>query len=152
MLQESINRTKQQHIYEFTSFGGIIIYLLTAIFFLFLGNLGMFYRLLIGIFLIYLIVITIKIFYFKNRPRKYKYSNFIEKIDASSFPSVHSARSAFLAAALMNYFGNFAVSITLTILVAVVAYSRIYLKTHDVRDVAAGIALGLALFFIVSWH
>ena len=150
MLQEFINRTKQQHIYEFTSFGGIIIYILTSIIFLFLGNFGMFYRLLTGLLLIYFIVIIIKIFYFKNRPQKYKYSNFIERIDASSFPSVHGARSAFLAAALIQFFGNFAISIMLILLGAMVAYSRIHLKAHDIKDITAGIILGLAVFFIVN--
>ena len=150
MLPEFIERTKQQHIYEITAFGGVILYILIALIFLFLGNFGMFYRLLTGLLLIYFIVIIIKIFYFKNRPQKYKYSNFIERIDASSFPSVHGARSAFLAAALIQFFGNFAISIMLILLGAMVAYSRIHLKAHDIKDITAGIILGLAVFFIVN--
>ena len=151
MIHDFIDRAKEEYVHEVTSLGGTIIYSLIGIVFLILGNFRVFFQLLFGILAIFATVIIIKIFYFKNRPRKYKYSNFIEKIDASSFPSVHSARSAFLAAVLTNYFKYFIISAILAASVILVAYSRLVLKKHDLKDVLAGIALGILIYFPITF-
>lgn len=151
MLQEFIQRQKEQYLYEITSLGGNVIYFLISSLFLILGYYNIFLRLFSGIVLVYIIVTFIKIFYFKNRPEKYKYTNFIEKIDASAFPSVHATRSTFLAAVLVNYFGNMLISVILVVLVLLVVYSRIELKKHDVKDVAVGIVLGVLVYFAINF-
>ena len=151
MLPEFKDRTKQQYIYELTSFGGTILYFLVSLFFLVLENYTIFFNLLVGIILIYTSVIIIKIFYFKDRPKKYKYGNFVEKIDASSFPSVHAARITLLSVILMNYFNNIMISAILAALIILVACSRIMLKKHDIKDVGAGIILGIVIYFIIQF-
>ena len=148
---EFIERQKNQYFYEITSLGGNFIYAIVALVFLILGIYNIFSKLLFGILLIYAVVVLIKMLYFKNRPQKYNYNSFIEKIDASSFPSVHASRSAFLALILMGYFSNLGISILLGILVLMVVYSRINLKRHDIIDISAGIILGVLVYFIVNW-
>ena len=147
---EFIERQKNQYFHEITSLGGNLIYAITAVLFLILAMYNAFSKLLLGIILIYAVVVITKMIYFKNRPQKYSYNSFIEKIDASSFPSVHASRSAFLAAVLMDYFRNFGISILLAILALAVVYSRIKLKRHDIIDVSCGIILGILIYFVVS--
>ena len=147
---EFIERQKNQYFHEITSLGGNLIYAITAVSFLILAMYNTFNKLLLGIILIYAIVVLIKMVYFKNRPQSYNYNSFIEKIDASSFPSVHASRSAFLAAILMDYFSNAEISILLGILVLMVVYSRIRLRRHDTLDVSAGIILGIVVYFGVN--
>jgi membrane-associated phospholipid phosphatase len=45
----------------------------------------------------------IKLFYFKPRPKEQAYKNLLQKIDASSFPSVHTSNSFIVA-----FFGVYA--------------------------------------------
>ncbi|MDP3698692.1 MAG: phosphatase PAP2 family protein [Nanoarchaeota archaeon] len=96
------------------------------------------------------IVILIRIFYFKDRPKKETYSNFIERIDASSFPSLHAARIVFLAMLFSTHFANQYLTILCTVTAALVSYSRIYLQKHDWIDVAGGAVAGIVTYFIIS--
>lgn len=150
MLQEFIERQKQQTIYEITSLGGNIFYVVVVLLFLVLWSYDVFNQLFFGIILIYFVILVIKLFYFKERPVKYNYSNFMEKIEASAFPSVHAARGAFLAAVLIGHFGNLIISVILAIMAVLVAYSRISLKKHDLNDVIGGIVLGILVYFLVK--
>jgi len=108
-------------------------------------------KLAIGLVLMQSAVIIIRTFYFKERPNKYPYKSYIERIDASSFPSLHSARITFLAIAFMNYYNEMIFSILLAALAVIVMYSRIYLKKHDLKDVLAGAILGAIVYFAVVW-
>ena len=151
MPSEFIKRQKDDLFRDITSLGSLFAYLLIAIFFLIQKNYDLFSELAIGLVIIYIITITIRSFYFKDRPRKYPHPSFIEKLDASSFPSLHTARISFLSMALINYINDNIFSIVLVILIALVAYSRVYLKKHDKIDVLFGIALGVIVYFIVNW-
>ncbi|HLD39863.1 MAG TPA: phosphatase PAP2 family protein [Candidatus Nanoarchaeia archaeon] len=95
------------------------------------------------------VIVLIRIFYFKNRPKKETYHTFWERIDASSFPSLHTARIVFLAILFSAYFSNRYLSILCAITAALVSYSRIYLKKHDWWDLAGGVVLGAATYFLV---
>lgn len=84
----------------------------------------------------------IKIVYKKDRPTPQSRTSFIESIDANSFPSIHAARISAIAIALFFFYGGllfFSIGICLML---GVAYSRIFLKKHDVLDVAAGVFIG----------
>ena len=96
------------------------------------------------------IVILIRIFYFKNRPKKETHTNFWERVDASSFPSLHTARIVFLALLFSTYFDNLHLTILCTITAALVSYSRIYLQKHDWIDVFAGVVVGAATYFVMA--
>ena len=132
---------------DVTALGGPTLYLLTTIiaFFLNLNRLAL--LLILGFVISLLIVILVRSFYFKERPKKREHSNWLEKIDASAFPSLHSARIVLLSAIFIEFFSNNFITITLIITSLLVCYSRIYLKKHDWMDVGAGIVLGLIIYF-----
>ena len=98
-----------------------------------------------GLALIEIICIIIKLLYKKRRPIPQAEQRWFLRIDAQSFPSVHSARAAFLA------FGALAVDATVASFVFCVGlalrvgYSRIYLKKHYVLDIISGFALGIII-------
>lgn len=134
---------------ELTSLGGSVFYGLILLLTLLVGEIDLFIKLLIGYFFSLLIVILIRTFYFKNRPNKQKHQNYLEKIDASSFPSWHATRAIFLALLFSYFFVNRYVTTSLIIMALFVSYSRIKLKKHDWVDVLGGLILGIVTFLLV---
>jgi membrane-associated phospholipid phosphatase len=137
---------------EITFLGGLFFYIFLIVLFLILGKEDYALKLFLSLLVIYFLTLVIRIFYFKPRPEKMKYSNFIEKIDASSFPSVHSARTTFLVLfSFFSFFLNSVYLILVLILWFLVLYSRVYLKKHDITDLLGGIILGGLSFAIASF-
>ncbi len=142
---------------DVTSLGGAFFYGLVSLLALAAGETELFTRLVIGFVLCVAITSLIRIFYFRNRPAKQEYHNFLERIDASSFPSLHTARIVFMCTTLAYFFWNDYTTILFTptaaffVLVAImVAYSRIYLKKHDWWDLLGGAVLGGIVFWITT--
>ncbi len=129
---------------DFTSFAGLSFSLLILTLFFFV-DFVLAKKLLSALIIAYSIVILIRSFYFKHRPKKEGYKNFFEKLDASSFPSLHSCRAAILFFLFSSFFKNIGVTSILFIVMLASVYSRIYLKKHDWVDVLAGFALGIAI-------
>jgi membrane-associated phospholipid phosphatase len=135
---------------EVTFLGGLLFYLIISFYFLFKGNYNYFIILILGLFIIYLIALLIRTFHFKTRPKKVPYTNFLEKIDASSFPSIHAARVSFLFIFLSTrVFSSSCLVFLAFILTLLTLYSRIYLKKHYFIDVVGGTLLGLILSAIL---
>jgi len=151
MPSEFIKRQKSDFFRDFSALGSLWLYLLAVLIFFMFRNYMLLNKLAIGLVLMQSAVIIIRTFYFKERPNKYPYKSYIERIDASSFPSLHSARITFLAIAFMNYYNEMIFSILLAALAVIVMYSRIYLKKHDLKDVLAGAILGAIVYFAVVW-
>lgn len=84
----------------------------------------------------------IKFAYPKQRPVPRPNKKFFEKYDAGSFPSIHTARITTMAVMLNNFYNDTLLLFVSTALVILVGYSRIYLKHHYFKDVAAGFAIG----------
>jgi undecaprenyl-diphosphatase len=108
-------------------------------------------RMFIGIIAVTIISIIIKSLFFYERPDKHKIKTLIDRIDASSFPSVHSARITVLVYWFVNYTHNIMTHVTFIIIGVLVLYSRIYLKKHYFRDVLAGMILGLIVSMITNY-
>jgi undecaprenyl-diphosphatase len=138
---------------ELTFFGGIAFYMFLVVVFFVLGKIDSVFKLILGLIFIYLVTFIIRLFYFKPRPKKIGYKNLLEKIDASSFPSVHAARAVFLCFFIVFLFNlSWVVDILIGILMILVIYSRIYLLKHDIIDAIGGILLGilsLVVFILV---
>lgn len=133
---------------EATLLGGFLFYAFISLLFLFNKKYFIFFMLLTGLIIMYAITLIIRLFYFKQRPERRIYKNLIEKIDASSFPSIHVARITFIFIILIFLSINiFLVGIS-SILTLLAFYSRIYLKKHDIIDVIAGVMLGIFAFII----
>lgn len=147
-----INKYLKELFRDLTSFGGFLFYAILILFFFLSKNFVIALQLFVGILFIYAIIVSIRLFYFKERPKRVYYRNIVEKIDASSFPSIHSARIVFLALVLIYNFDNTLLTNILIALVAIVAcYSRIYLKKHDYADVFGGVIVGSVCFAVTSF-
>ncbi len=146
-----MKKTLRKHLDEFfrdiTSLGSFALFLLVLLLFIASPLLA---PLFFGFFVTLAAAVLIRIVYFKNRPKKEEHANFMERLDASSFPSLHAARIAFLALVLSTYFSNRYLSVIFFTLAVLVSYSRVYLQKHDWWDVVGGIAVGIVTFFMAS--
>ncbi len=136
---------------DLTSLGSIVFYASLSFSVLLLAEFDLFLQLLFGFILTVGIISLIRAVYFRSRPNHRTYKNLLEKIDASSFPSVHAARCIFLALALGNYFQNFYLTSFLILTALAIMYSRIVLKKHDWIDLSVGAVLGIMVYWISLW-
>ncbi len=102
--------------------------------------------LLIALFINELAGSLIKLLFHKPRPDGQKYSNALEKIDAGSFPSLHSSRIALVYLTLAYLAPNLAFRLLFLGVIIVVGYSRIFLKKHYLTDVIGGYLFGGLVF------
>ena len=128
---------------EITFLGGILFYLFFSLVCLKFLGLNLFLKLILSLILIYFLTFLIRIFYFKQRPRRIFYESFLEKINASSFPSVHAARITFISLfSIIIFQPNIYYIFLILFLWILTLYSRIYLKRHYFFDIIGGVILG----------
>ncbi len=137
---------------DISAFGGLPAYILALIIFFVLGNMLVSVQLAAGLILAYAATSFLRIVYFKERPRKQGYKNWWQKIDASSFPSLHSMRSAVLGIVLAGFFNNIILYFVFGLAVAGVVVTRVLLKRHDKIDSAAGLLIGIVIGLIVIFY
>ncbi|MAE13783.1 hypothetical protein CMO92_04410 [Candidatus Woesearchaeota archaeon] len=127
---------------DMTSFGSSYFLAGLIIFCLYIDrNLAV---LLLVAFLISLgIVYLLKKLFFVPRPVPDKPKNFIERIDASSFPSAHSSRAAIFGLQLALWFQDLIFTVLIVIFSLLICWSRIELKRHRLIDVVVGGGIGL---------
>ena len=135
---------------DLTTFGGAIFYAFIVLLAFAFNQTTLAIDLILGFIISLAIVVPIRLLYFKNRPKKQEYSNFLERIDAASFPSWHTARIVFMALTGIFYFNNPFLTIISSILAVLVCYSRIYLQKHDWRDVLGGFTLAGVTYWIIN--
>ncbi len=135
-----------------TALGTAYFYAILIILLILLGFKKIAFHLAVGLVILYLLVFLIRIFYFRERPNREKYSNFITRLTASSFPSLHTINSIFTASVLSQVVSR-NISVFLFIIAVLIAYSRIHIKKHHLSDVVAGIIIGAAagLVYILLW-
>lgn len=103
-------------------------------------------RLAIGLVVVEACGNAIKVLFHQERPEVQPYANILERIDAASFPSIHTARSAMVAVVAGTVCGWYAIWGVIAVLVGL---SRIVLKRHHPSDVLAGGILGLSAGWLV---
>jgi len=133
---------------DITSIGGTPFYLLILLFTLVFGQVMLFWQLLAGKVFVTLVVILVRLVYFRDRPHKQEHNNILEKLDASSFPSLHTARIFFMAFVFLSFFWDALVGVLLLGLAVLVAYSRVYLRKHDFIDLLGGLILAIISFYL----
>ncbi len=133
---------------DITSLGGIYVYGIIALVLFIVGQNKLFFQMLFGAFFSYIIAGAIRLIYFKHRPSKQQFTNIIERIDASSFPSIHAARASFLVIIFSSALNSIIGNIFLFIVGIFICYSRIYLKKHDYADIFGGIIFGILLAYL----
>lgn len=133
---------------DITSLGGMFVYGIIILFLLTLDSFHLALQLIVALVMISVLTIIIRSLYFRPRPKQEAYSNFLEKIDASSFPSIHAAR-AWALALIIGKATSQMTFILLATLAVFVCFSRIALKKHHFSDVVVGSILGIAIAWIV---
>ncbi|MAG61046.1 hypothetical protein CL619_04625 [archaeon] len=152
MSKQVIHSFIESVIRDITTFGGFPFFGAVILFLLLLGQQNAtVFQLVVGIIFIMAIAILIRSIYFKSRPKSLPYNNWLEKIEASSFPSIHATRVWFLAFVFGNYFQNIAIWALLAISAVAVCYSRLHMKRHDLWDLVGGTVLGIVTFKIVEF-
>lgn len=136
---------KQDLTNDTTALGGLPIAVLAIVIAFVADQINLFWELVFGLILSYAVTILIRLAYFKVRPIKQKFRTIFGKVDASSFPSLHSLRSTVYAIILMNFFQNVWLTILLALAVAGVATTRLMLKRHYLVDVIWGVVIGLVV-------
>lgn len=126
-----------------TALGSAYFYGILIIFLFLLNKNKTALYIIIGLIICYSFVFILRIFYFKERPNKEDYFNLFTKINASSFPSLHTLSSTYVATVLSNSLMNTKLTIFFYTIVLFIASSRIYLKKHYLFDVFAGLIIGI---------
>jgi len=148
MVNDSFTRYVNDFFRDMTGLGSGYIIGGFGLIFLLLGQVDNFFRVMFILFATYGLSAVVRLIYFKERPAKQKYSDFIGRIDASSFPSVHTGR---VVSTGMLLYGILPELLSLIVLVGgIVMYSRIHLKKHDLMDVMGGILLGGVVFWLMG--
>lgn len=108
----------------------------------------------IAVFVAYLVGVLVKWFYYKPRPIPQPYHTWLQKIDASSFPSMHTAIATILAyyGIRMAYIftsGRIEICIIAIriVLFLSIATSRVMLKRHYQSDVVVWVLYGLMIIY-----
>ena len=145
---ETIRKYIKDAFIAITSLGTAFFYSILFLFLLSINQVNLAMHIALGLAVCYILVFILRVFYFKERPEKEHYFNLFTKINASSFPSLHTMSSIYVAVVLANAIKKPAVSIFLTIVSLLIAYSRIYLKKHYFIDVFFGLILGVIVSII----
>ena len=117
-----------------------------------LGFSKAYYVLLIALVVNEIVGSVIKIVFPKTRPNGQTYSNLIEKIDAGSFPSLHSSRIALVYLTLFYFSDLLALKIIFICIIPIVMFSRINLKKHFLTDIIGGLIIGSIIWYITTLY
>ena len=148
-----MNTLKTNFVQDVGALGALPFFLL-IISFLYILNQNIFaLQLLLAIVLCHLLTYLIRWIYHKDRPAPQKYHSLVEKIDASSFPSLHAMRAmTFFVFGIVHVPSLIAYSLFGTYLFCI-SFSRHYLHKHDAIDILGGIFIGgIISFLIISLH
>ena len=108
-------------------------------------------ELMLSLFCVMALAIISKLLFFKERPVRQEKNNIIERIDASSFPSIHSMRVSSLVFWLSLYFNNVIMTCYFAVIGLMVVYSRVFLKKHFIIDVIFGIIFSIVINMLLWW-
>ena len=136
---------------DMKALGGLPIYVIIIALFLTMGDFIISTALTIGLVISYAVTIGIRSVYFKERPKKVKYRTKLEKLDASSFPSMHTIRVVVLGIILATAISTPLFSILAIPCIILAAYARVKLKRHHLIDVAAGAVFGILIALVSIW-
>jgi membrane-associated phospholipid phosphatase len=147
MVKAFIKKIFSETVRDITAFGNPFV--LSIILALIIGINLIFFKIILGLISVEVFCTIIKFFYHKERPNKETYNNLLERINAESFPSLHTARSTFVFLMLFFLTSIYSIKILLIIMIFLVGISRIIMKKHYLFDVIVGAIIGI--IFSVLW-
>jgi undecaprenyl-diphosphatase len=113
----------------------------------FTGSIKLFILVVISFLVNEIICSVVKYYFFRPRPEPMKWKTWWEKIEASTFPSIHSSRAGLMAVWVISqgvYLSVFQQIIILLIML-LVALSRVILKKHFYIDIICGLIIGVLI-------
>jgi len=131
--------------------GSYHFYIIIALLFLVAKEYLIVQILTIGIIVLYVFIIPLRLLFFHKRPIPIKYHNIIQKIDASSFPSGHTARTVYLFLVFLYFVKQQYLWITWVFISIGIVYSRVYFKKHYIQDVVIGTLVALISFILIMF-
>lgn len=134
-----------------SALGGLLFSVFVLLLVFVLGPISLFYRLLDGMIVLFVMAVVVRHFYFKTRPTHEAPLNWLERIEASAFPSVHAGRAWLLAILFSWHFWNPYLAVLLGLLAVLVCASRLWLEEHDFADVFFGSVFGALTAALVLW-
>lgn len=137
---------------DFTSLANPVILIIIPFIVLFEQHKSAFYILLCALAINEVLGSLIKIFFPKTRPNAQKYTNLLEKIDAGSFPSLHSSRITIVYLTLFSFANLLIFKIIFISIIPIVMLSRINLKKHFLTDIIGGFVIGLIIWWISTTY
>ena len=146
-----ISKVFKAIINDASAFGGLFFYS-SLVIFLFLNNMINFsIYLFISLVLIIMLIIPARLLFFRERPKKQRFNSLLGKVDASSFPSLHTSRVMVILIGFFKFY-QFNIFLNTFILLTglLVMYSRIKLKKHYLTDIIGGIFFGGIIGYLVS--
>jgi len=157
-MHHLISKDKINHILEsvftdISALGSLIFHILLCLYInIFSLSTPLVSKLSMNLIFTHIFSYIIRFFYFKERPNARHHSSFLERLDASSFPSIHVARFVGFSAIVSLTFYDSTLTLFLFILTILVAYSRIYLKEHHFIDTLfggiIGLLIGITIYYI----
>lgn len=128
-----------------SAYGGFPFYAMMIIAFFLLDEFVFAYNLVVSLIAVTIVVALVRLVYFKPRPgmKRKTYNTIYERIDNSSFPSIHAARAVMISMALFSKFN--ALLPLLALMTILVLMTRIYFKRHDAADLTVGVIIGIVL-------
>ncbi|GEM_PF-6813012 len=107
--------------------------------------------LLLGFLLSLVLIVLIRLFYFRRRPESQAADTLYEKLRAASFPSGHVTRAFVISLLLASFLDNFMASFLFFFLALGVAVGRYLLRRHDFVDIIGGICTAVVVYFLVQF-
>ncbi len=140
----------QEVLQDVGGLGGISLFLIVTVVALF-NNISLGFTLSVCLAVLYAVMILIRLVWFRQRPDKQRFSSWLQRIDASSFPSMHTMRASALSIVLGMWFQNTFVFVLLVIVALLVGWTRVHFKRHYWSDVIIGWFLGVILGWFSVW-
>lgn len=136
---------------QLTHLGGLVFYCIWLGLLLVAGQIQIFTGLLVSLIMVMGLGVIIRIIHFRNRPKPQRHANWLEKLDAASFPSLHAMRAVSLAFWGSLMLNSIVGTVYLFLLALLVIASRVILKKHFISDVFWGAVFSLIINLIVWW-
>lgn len=137
---------------DFTSLANPLLLLFVPFTILANYNIKAFYCIAIALLINEIIGSLIKIIFPKTRPNGQTYKGIMQKIDAGSFPSLHSSRISIVYLSLFSLTENSIMQVLFLLVVAIVMLSRVQLKKHFWIDVIGGLAMGVGFWYLLKTY
>ena len=132
---------------DLKAFGGVPVFVVIVLAALVFNKTSLAAQVVLGFAVSFALTFAIRAFYFRRRPDREEYRSFFQRIDASSFPSLHAMRAAVLWVLMMFAFPQPYLIALFALIIVFVAVARVYLNRHYPSDVIAGVVIGAIIAY-----